>query len=68
MWLYLEHNITDIDNVIAYFRVKLTVCLCVCVDAKSEHMFYANWGIRLTHHPLWPLLLTWFNFNPSMDK
>ena len=19
-------------------------------------------------HPLWPLLLTWFNFNPSMDK
>ena len=21
-----------------------------------------------THWPLWPLLLTWFNFNPSMDK
>ena len=25
-------------------------------------------GDTLTHCPLWPLLLTWFNFNPSMDK
>ena len=27
----------------------------------SELSFSTNWG-------LWPLLLTWFNFNPSMDK
>ena len=24
--------------------------------------------LQLTHLLLWPLLLTWFNFNPSMDK
>ena len=24
-------------------------------------------GVKLTHLRLWPLLLTWFNFNPSMD-
>ena len=24
--------------------------------------------LTLTHEQLWPLLLTWFNFNPSMDK
>ena len=24
--------------------------------------------IKILSHHLWPLLLTWFNFNPSMDK
>ena len=26
-----------------------------------------HWRQQLWNH-LWPLLLTWFNFNPSMDK
>ena len=26
------------------------------------------WSGRADSFPLWPLLLTWFNFNPSMDK
>ena len=29
-------------------------------------IFYHDW--QLTHYITWPLLLTWFNFNPSMDK
>ena len=29
---------------------------------------YARKWIITEVNPLWPLLLTWFNFNPSMDK
>ena len=29
---------------------------------KSSRPQWVNWN------DLWPLLLTWFNFNPSMDK
>ena len=29
--------------------------------------FRGQWA-KGTAHRLWPLLLTWFNFNPSMDK
>ena len=28
----------------------------------------ANIDQLLGEYELWPLLLTWFNFNPSMDK
>ena len=34
------------------------------------HMFESGHHVRkaTNPHPLWPLLLTWFNFNPIMDK
>ena len=27
-----------------------------------------TWDNDVEYSDLWPLLLTWFNFNPSMDK
>ena len=40
---------------------------------KTEDRFYEPTWIPMGNWPgiffsLWPLLLTWFNFNPSMDK
>ena len=29
---------------------------------------FCEMNIHLVDEYLWPLLLTWFNFNPSMDK
>ena len=36
------------------FNIQATLCLSLHISFYEE--------------PLWPLLLTWFNFNPSMDK
>ena len=38
------------------------------VGSGSMFMDYLVGEITWTHCPLGPLLLTWFNFNPSMDK
>ena len=32
------------------------------------HIKSSRPSVPLTHWHQWPLLLTWFNFNPSMDK
>ena len=40
----------------------------------AEYHFIVNYSIRINYKARgsadvqWPLLLTWFNFNPSMDK
>ena len=40
--------------------------ICVLQENQPEKM--ADPVDVLTNKGLWPLLLTWFNFNPSMDK
>ena len=41
----------------------------VLVDKiKYIVLIYGQTPVYLTHKQLWPLLLTWINFNPSMDK
>ena len=47
-------------------------CVFVVIHTKSQHSakhnaIYHFCGCIGTRH-LWPLLLTWFNFNSSMDK
>ena len=44
-------------------------------DGLGYWHLYASLGltelkyiVALSHCGMWPLLLTWFNFNPSMDK
>ena len=37
-------------------------------SAKDKVKLWNDYDKALTHLPLGPLLLTWFNFNPSMDK
>ena len=32
----------------------------------DDDIIYRENGYNINH--MWPLLLTWFNFNPSMDK
>ena len=38
------------------------------VHGRIFGLFEQIWKTRKHIHNLWPLLLTWFNFNPSMDK
>ena len=40
--------------------VDVITCPGPKIDAGLFNLF--------VKHPQWPLLLTWFNFNPSMDK
>ena len=40
---------------------------CVFYSVTTEEKIHSNTTKQSTIH-LWPLLLTWFNFNPSMDK
>ena len=47
--------------------------ICFCEANLSSHVqisqrFVPLLSAPLTNSHLWPLLLTWFNFNPSMDK
>ena len=37
------------------------------IEGQLWFVHYGN-DLSLTKYSLWPLLLTWFNFNPSMDK
>ena len=34
----------------------------------TQRQYERNAFCRMAIRHLWPLLLTWFNFNPSMDK
>ena len=57
-------------------NIKTMLCeLNHLVDAKTSYILsFLNAGVDVDqdkgYHAivLWPLLLTWFNFNPSMDK
>ena len=52
-----------------YKHKKGTLSFVISDDQENNHDF-----VQLSHVPdniwvlLWHLLLTWFNFNPSMDK
>ena len=35
---------------------------------QYQRMCWLSFILYIWHSHLWPLLLTWFNFNPSMDK
>ena len=54
-FLYVLKNISRSFeiNVVLHLDIRFVTALC-----QKE----------LEPTPLWPLLLTWFNFNPSMDK
>ena len=54
---------------------RVAVCTCLVYQYLSG-LFHWHWGstnpsettsMNKVYHQ-WPLLLTWFNFNPSMDK
>ena len=58
-------------------KSRLIQLMARCRQATSEYSSTSTW-IRVDQdlhqvdtmitNDLWPLLLTWFNFNPSMDK
>ena len=59
----LEKGTTD-DH---YNSNEITAMSLTYMDIPAEYNLLRNvWS--LTHWGLWPLLLTWFNFNPGMDK
>ena len=39
-----------------------------CTDDRSLTGQLWDLDTQVQHNIQWPLLLTWFNFNPSMDK
>ena len=52
---------------------KLNLSLSLSLSGVTMQYFFHPdlTNMNLTGRPrdeLWPLLLTWFNFNPSMDK
>ena len=62
-----DHGIYFVAQV--WFPMNKNVLVCFIAVKKitvtwSPHKF--NYKASLKY--MWPLLLTWFNFNPSMDK
>ena len=51
-------NVYHMSTSVSYIKVADFI---FCVDDES-------WQVGIPIHHLGPLLLTWFNFNPSMDK
>ena len=45
--------------------IKISICQTPLCDTMGVSILCLAW---LTIAQQWPLLLTWFNFNPSMDK
>ena len=68
-WEYVDKNFKSnfLQN-----RKKLAIFFSVLFHHRlAMHNFWKQvmaWPQELTWHHQWPLLLTWFNFNPSMDK
>ena len=71
------------ENVLISIKISLNFVHKGPIDNKSSLVQVMAWhqiGDKPLHEPmmsqfndaymrhLWPLLLTWFNFNPSMDK
>ena len=52
-------------NQINWIRLPCEICSVVIVPHPLHYSVNKQAGMQ-SH--LWPLLLTWFNFNPSMDK
>ena len=48
-----------------FLRTPKNVLCCVQVQIYLTHICHVSFTSKAA---LWPLLLTWFNFNPSMDK
>ena len=53
---------------------SVNVLICVWIndwvnnrEASDLRCYRAHYDVIVMYHQ-WPLLLTWFNFNPSMDK
>ena len=51
---------------------KYVLYYVMFIKSDSSYMLYGfsmhNMMILIKQSSQWPLLLTWFNFNPSMDK
>ena len=60
-----QHSVSEMphdrtQNISPYF------CRNICCIMMIKFLTKVIQAIEVVH--LWPLLLTWFNFNPSMDK
>ena len=64
------HNCYQLDTKFVFAPVYTTQWIVVMIQGESYFTRRQWWAIGNdnTNHPQWPLLLTWFNFNPSMDK
>ena len=56
-------NIALWKRIVAYFEIE-NINFMIDIGLK---FVINNTGIKIQDGVLWPLLLTWFNFNPSMD-
>ena len=77
-WLSL--GLPEISRVILTGVISSQTCSCfIWFPGASVKLFtqYIPWNMHTIllwfvllwlNDPLWPLLLTWFNFNPGMDK
>ena len=55
-----------VENILRSWHIEAKTKWLPFADDMSK-LFFLN-GIVSWFKLLWPLLLTWFNFNPSMDK
>ena len=56
------------DDVIMCFPGTGETCYSAREMILNDMIFFDGTGTKPQESALWPLLLTWFNFNPSMDK
>ena len=64
------NNIPDKDKPIKLFIIweKLTSNMCIWITKNDTIYGNVQRHSFIRVNKQWPLLLTWFNFNPSMDK
>ena len=55
-------------NILKCILLKEHVCTLIKVSLKVVARGSVSFASSMFGSELWPLLLTWFNFNPTMDK
>ena len=56
----------DVKHILCAFRC--TLLINAIIDSEDLQKVPTKAGYFSASGYLWPLLLTWFNFNPSVDK
>ena len=60
--------IVIVIGVVVTVTIKIMTVIMTIMTSPTLPIMIMITTIKHDHWYLWPLLLTWFNFNPSMDK
>ena len=68
LYLNMEKSFCIVINpmlmIFGWIYLKVAICMAIFFMVIGKSITSREWTASIQ----WPLLLTWFNFNPSMDK